>query len=40
LITQDQLRQTLSKMQAALDDPNVLVMGPRMSLVSARKPLG
>ncbi len=40
LITHEQLRQTLSKMQAALDDPAVLVMGPRMSLVSARKPLG
>lgn len=40
LISRDQLRQTLSNMQAALDDPTVLVMGPRMSLVSARKPLG
>jgi SAM-dependent methyltransferase len=39
LVTSDELRQTLDDMQDALEDPNVLVMAPRMSLVWARKPL-
>jgi SAM-dependent methyltransferase len=37
LITSDRLRRTLSDMQTALEDSRVLVLGPRMSLVCARK---
>ena len=37
LLTREQLDQTLAEMQTAMDDPNVLVLMPRMSLVSARK---
>jgi len=33
LITPEQLRRTLAEMQMATDDPNVLVLMPRMSLV-------
>ena len=37
LITPDQLQQTLSAMQHALEDPNVVILAPRMSQVWARK---
>ncbi len=37
LITRDQLKRTLSQMQKALADPNVLALAPRMSLVWGRK---
>jgi SAM-dependent methyltransferase len=37
LITPEQLDRTLDEMQIAMDDPNVLVLMPRMSLVWARK---
>lgn len=38
LITYDQLQRTLSHMEKAAEDPNVLVLAPRMSVVCARKP--
>jgi ubiquinone/menaquinone biosynthesis C-methylase UbiE len=37
LITAPQLERTLAEMEAAADDPNVLVLAPRMSGVWARK---
>jgi ubiquinone/menaquinone biosynthesis C-methylase UbiE len=37
LITADQLDQTLFEMQKAIEDPNVVILAPRMSLVWARK---
>ncbi len=37
LITRERLDRTLAEMQVAMDDPNVLVLMPRMSLVWARK---
>ena len=37
LVTAEQLKRILSGMQNAIDDPNVIVLAPRMSLVSARK---
>jgi ubiquinone/menaquinone biosynthesis C-methylase UbiE len=37
LITADRLRTTLRDMQKATDDPDVVVLAPRMSLVWARK---
>jgi SAM-dependent methyltransferase len=37
LITSDRLQRTIADMQAALEDSTVLVLGPRMSLVCARK---
>jgi hypothetical protein len=37
IITSDQLQRTLSEMQRAIEDPNVLILAPRMSLVWARK---
>jgi ubiquinone/menaquinone biosynthesis C-methylase UbiE len=37
LITSKQLNRTLMEMQAASDDPDVLVLPPRMSIVWARK---
>jgi len=37
LITPNQLEQTLAGMQSAAQDPDVLVLAPRMSLVWARK---
>jgi len=39
LLTSDQLERTLSDMQAAAEDRNVLALAPRMSLVWARKEL-
>jgi SAM-dependent methyltransferase len=39
LITFDQLERTLSEMQDALVDPNILALAPRMSLVWGRKPI-
>jgi len=38
LLTEDELKNVLAEMQVASDDPDVLVMMPRMSLVWARKP--
>ncbi|HEY6986867.1 MAG TPA: methyltransferase domain-containing protein [Bryobacteraceae bacterium] len=38
LITPAQLQQTLAEMQEAIDNPGVVVLMPRMSLVWARKP--
>jgi SAM-dependent methyltransferase len=38
LITSAQLKRTLTAMQAATDDPEVVVLLPRMSAVWARKP--
>jgi SAM-dependent methyltransferase len=38
LVTPNQLKQTLSEMQKAIDDPDVIALAPRMSVVSARKP--
>jgi SAM-dependent methyltransferase len=37
LLTSDDLERTLVEMDRALNDPNVLAMAPRMSLVSGRK---
>ena len=37
LISAAGLEKTLSEMQDAIDDPNVVVLAPRMSLVWARK---
>ena len=37
LITPDQLERILSHMQAATEDPDVLILAPRMSVVWARK---
>lgn len=37
LITPDQLERILAKMQAATEDPSVLILAPRMSVVWARK---
>lgn len=37
LVTAHQLQDLLSAMQAAVDDPNVVILAPRMSLVWARK---
>jgi SAM-dependent methyltransferase len=39
LITADRLKTTLRDMQRATDDPDVVVLAPRMSLVWARKRL-
>jgi len=39
IITRQKLDLMLFEMQVAMDDPNVLVLMPRMSLVSARKKL-
>ena len=39
LITSEQLQDTISEMQNAVTDPDVLAIAPRMSLVSARKRL-
>jgi SAM-dependent methyltransferase len=36
LITEDELRRTLEEMQRAVDDPEVVILAPRMSLVWAR----
>jgi SAM-dependent methyltransferase len=40
ITTSDELSQTLAEMQSAVDDPNVLILAPRMSIVWARKPSG
>lgn len=37
IVTSDQLERTLSEMQRAIEDPGVLILPPRMSLVWARK---
>jgi len=37
LITRSQLNRTLAEMEAAANDPDVLVLAPRMSVVWARK---
>jgi SAM-dependent methyltransferase len=37
LITLDQLQRTITEMESAVNDPDVLALAPRMSLVSARK---
>jgi SAM-dependent methyltransferase len=37
ITTYEQLEQALDEMQEALDDPDVLILAPRMSLVWARK---
>jgi len=37
LITSKQLRHTITEMERAVSDPDVLALAPRMSLVSARK---
>lgn len=37
LITFEQLQRTIVEMESAVNDPNVLALAPRMSLVSARK---
>jgi SAM-dependent methyltransferase len=37
IITADQLQRTLAKMQETVDDPEVLILAPRMSLVWGRK---
>ena len=39
LITLEQLRRTIIEMESAVNDPEVLALAPRMSLVSARKPV-
>jgi len=37
LITLEQLRRTITEMESAVSNPEVLALAPRMSLVSARK---
>jgi hypothetical protein len=37
LVTSDQFRQTLAAIQEATENPDVLILAPRMSLVWARK---
>jgi SAM-dependent methyltransferase len=37
IVTSDDLARTLSEMQAVVEDPSVLILPPRMSLVWARK---
>jgi SAM-dependent methyltransferase len=37
LITLDHLQRTITEMESAVNDPEVLALAPRMSLVSARK---
>ena len=38
LLTRPELQRTLDEMEAAAEDPDVLVLAPRMSVVWARKP--
>lgn len=38
VVSQEVLERTLAQMQEAMDDPNVLILPPRMSLVWGRKP--
>ena len=40
LVTSSELQRTLNQMEEAADDPDVLVLSPRMSVVWARKPRG
>jgi hypothetical protein len=40
IITSERLAQTLVEMQKAIEDPDVLILAPRMSLVSGRKTQG
>jgi hypothetical protein len=40
IVTRERLAQTLVEMQEAIEDPDVLILSPRMSLVSGRKTLG
>jgi SAM-dependent methyltransferase len=37
IVTQERLDHTLAGMQEAIEDPGVLILGPRQSLVSGRK---
>jgi len=37
IITPERLEHTLAGMQEAIEDPDVLILAPRMSLVSGRK---
>jgi hypothetical protein len=37
LITREELQGTISEMESAVRDPDVLALAPRMSLVAARK---
>jgi SAM-dependent methyltransferase len=37
--TPERLKRTLDEMQEAIDDPDVLILAPRMSIVSGRKTL-
>jgi ubiquinone/menaquinone biosynthesis C-methylase UbiE len=39
LITSEELRHTVKEMESAAKNPEVLTLAPRMSLVSARKPV-
>jgi SAM-dependent methyltransferase len=38
ILTSDELARTLAEMQSAVEDPNILILAPRMSIVWARKP--
>ncbi len=40
IVTSAELERILSEMQKAVEDPNVLILAPRMSLVWARKTIG
>jgi SAM-dependent methyltransferase len=40
IVTSDELERTVSGMQRAVEDPNVLILPPRMSLVWGRKAVG
>jgi len=38
LVTREELNSTLADMQVAVEDPEVLILPPKMSIVFARKP--
>jgi SAM-dependent methyltransferase len=38
ILTADAFARTLAEMQSAIEDPNILILAPRMSIVWARKP--
>jgi SAM-dependent methyltransferase len=40
IITSERLQETLNEMQDAIEDPGVLILAPRMSLVSGRNAMG
>jgi hypothetical protein len=40
IIAGEELERTLSEMQRAVDDPNVVILAPRTSLVWAQKAIG